>query len=235
MSAKSTLTKSLTIAAVIIALTGMLSWLIIYLSPPFVPRNNQPLVLPAAEVKEYQGQKLDSINDFVENSIKGPQYVDIKNYHLKIKGLVAKEKNLTYDEVISKFKPYQKAVKLNCVEGWSVNILWEGFLLRDLLAEAEVKPSAKTIILRSVDGYSTSFPVNYFTDNDIIIAYKMNGILLPPERGFPFQLVAESKWGYKWIKWITEIELSADSGYHGYWESRGYSNDGDLDKYYLGF
>jgi DMSO/TMAO reductase YedYZ molybdopterin-dependent catalytic subunit len=40
--------------------------------------------------------------------------------------------------------------------------------------------------------------------------------------------VAESKWGYKWIKWVTEIELSDDTSYRGYWEERGYSNNGDL-------
>jgi len=53
-------------------------------------------------------------------------------------------------------------------------------------------------------------------------------VVLPPERGFPFQLVAESKLGYKWIKWITEIELSDDVNYRGFWESRGFSNDADL-------
>jgi len=62
----------------------------------------------------------------------------------------------------------------------------------------------------------------------ILLAYKMNGVVLPPERGAPFQLVAESKWGYKWIKWTTRIELSDDADYEGYWESRGYSNDADL-------
>ena len=70
--------------------------------------------------------------------------------------------------------------------------------------------------------------------NDIIMAYKMNGVDLPAERGFPFQLVAESKWGYKWIKWITDIELSGDENYRGYWESRGYSNSADLDGSYFG-
>jgi DMSO/TMAO reductase YedYZ molybdopterin-dependent catalytic subunit len=65
-------------------------------------------------------------------------------------------------------------------------------------------------------------------ENDIIMAYKMNGVKLPAERGFPFHLVAESKMGYKWIKWITEIELSDDEDYRGYWESRGFSNDANL-------
>jgi DMSO/TMAO reductase YedYZ molybdopterin-dependent catalytic subunit len=43
-------------------------------------------------------------------------------------------------------------------------------------------------------------------------------------------LVAEDKWGYKWIKWVTEIRLSDDPTYRGYWESRGYSNSGDLNR-----
>lgn len=49
------------------------------------------------------------------------------------------------------------------------------------------------------------------------------------ERGAPFQLVAESRLGYKWIKWVTEIELSDDVDYEGFWESRGFSNDAYLD------
>jgi len=77
--------------------------------------------------------------------------------------------------------------------------------------------------------YTSSLPIDYLVDNDILMAYKMNGLPLSPERGAPFQLVAESKWGYKWVKWITEIELSDDVGYEGYWESRGFSNSGDLD------
>jgi DMSO/TMAO reductase YedYZ molybdopterin-dependent catalytic subunit len=66
------------------------------------------------------------------------------------------------------------------------------------------------------------------------MAYKMNEITMPPERGFPFALVAESKWGYKWIKWITAIELSDDADYRGYWEERGFSNTADLDESFYG-
>ena len=67
-----------------------------------------------------------------------------------------------------------------------------------------------------------------------MIAYKMNNITLPAERGYPFQLVAENKWGYKWIKWITEIEISNNPDYQGYWETRGYSNTGNLDEPFYG-
>ena len=117
---------------------------------------------------------------------------------------------------------------------WSVTILWEGVLVRDLIQEATALPETKVVIFHAYDGYTTSLPIDYLMDNDIIMAYKMNDITLPPERGFPFELVAESKWGYKWIKWITEIELSDDADYRGFWESRGYSNSADRDKPFFG-
>ena len=186
--------------------------------------------LQPVEVRDYQGERLSSVNEFRENSIKGPQYVNPESYRLKISGLVESPKEYTYEEVIGNHQSYEKVVTLDCVEGWSVTILWKGLLVRDLLAEAKVLPDAKVVIFHAYDGYTTSLPVDYITNNDILIAYNMNGVTLPSERGFPFQLVAESKWGYKWIKWITAIELSDDVDYRGYWESRGYSNSADLDE-----
>ncbi|MBN2454111.1 molybdopterin-dependent oxidoreductase [Candidatus Woesearchaeota archaeon] len=197
--------------------------------PSIVGVDGYPVELEGVEIREYQGEKLGSIGDFRENSIKGPQYVEIENYELKITGLVEEPRYYTYDAVLEK-QHYSKVVRLDCVEGWSVNVLWEGVMLKELINEASPQPEANTVIFHAYDGYTTSFPIEYVMDNDLILAYKMNNVTLPPERGFPFQLVAESKWGYKWIKWITEIELSDDEDYEGFWESRGYSNTGNLNE-----
>jgi DMSO/TMAO reductase YedYZ molybdopterin-dependent catalytic subunit len=183
------------------------------------------------EIKEYEGKDLSSVNDFRENSIKGVQYVDIDSYKLKVLGLVEEENEYTYDEVIDR-QTYSKVVTLNCVEGWSATILWEGIILRDLLLEAKPLPSANTIIFHAYDGYTTAYPIDYIMGHDVLMAYKMNNATIIPARGFPFQLVAEDKWGYKWIKWITEIEFSDDSDYEGFWESRGYSTVGNLNGSY---
>lgn len=193
----------------------------------------QPLQLDSVEVREYQGEKLSSISDFQENSIKGPQEVEKATYTLTVTGLVENHGQYTYDQIINDNDRYKKMVKLDCVEGWSVNILWEGILISDIVARAKALPAAKTIIFHAQDGYTTSFPIDYVINNTILLAYKMNDVVLPPERGFPFQVVAENKWGYKWIKWVTKIELSDDVNYKGYWEQRGYSNNGDLDKHFF--
>jgi DMSO/TMAO reductase YedYZ molybdopterin-dependent catalytic subunit len=185
--------------------------------------------LDGVEVREYQGERLDSVQDFRENSIKGPQYVDVETYRLAVKGLVDSPAEYTYSEIASGYPSYEKVVQLDCVEGWSVKILWRGVLVRDILDDSGVRPEAESVIFRAADDYSTSFPVQYFYDNDILMAYSMNGVQLPPERGFPFHLVAEDKWGYKWCKWIVSMELSDDPDPGGFWEDRGYNNSGDLD------
>jgi DMSO/TMAO reductase YedYZ molybdopterin-dependent catalytic subunit len=186
------------------------------------------------EIREYEGEKLSSIDDFRENSIKGPQQVDKESYVLEITGLVENPQTYSYDEIVDGFQTYKKVVGLDCVEGWSVTIFWEGVLVRDLITEADVSSNATVVIFHAYDGYTTSFPLEYILDNNIIMAHRMNNVTLPPERGFPFELVAESKWGYKWIKWITEIELSDDTAYCGYWERRGYSDTADLNESFVG-
>lgn len=200
----------------------------ILVSAIYFSQTNAVSKLKGVEVREYEGQNLSSINDFRENSIKGPQYIDNGSYKLTVTGHVENSLELTYDQVVTEHQLYEKVVTLHCVEGWDVTILWEGFLVKDLLKEAKVDAKAKIVIFHAYDGYSTSFPLEYILENDILMAYKMNGVVLPPERGFPFQLVAESKLGYKWIKWITNIEVSDNVNYRGYWERRGFSNEANL-------
>ena len=211
---------------IVVSLVVML--LVLVFLAVYFAENQSPIVLYPGEIRDYQGQNLASIGDVKENAIRGTQYINASTYRLEITGLVNRTVEYTYDQVISSFQKYQKVVTLYCVEGWSAKILWEGFLVNDLLKEAGVNSSAVAAIFYASDGYSTELPLAYITNNNIIIAYKMNGLTIPPERGFPFQLVAESQYGYKWIKWITKIELTDNPNFLGFWESRGYPNNATL-------
>lgn len=179
------------------------------------------------EITGYQGVRLDPAIGPRDNSIKGIQQVDIKTYTLSINGLVDKQVSLTYDQVRA-LDPYKRLITLHCVEGWDATILWEGVLVDELITMAGAKPEAVTVIFGSVDGYTTSLPLQTIRDKALILAYSANGLDLPPAMGYPFILVAEDKLGYKWGRWVNSITLSDDANYKGFWEQAGYSNDADI-------
>lgn len=179
------------------------------------------------EIREYNGIKLDPSVGPRDNSIKGIQNVDIENYTLKVTGLVNKPVSLIYDDVLN-LNAYEKMITLYCVEGWNAKVLWKGAMLKEIIDLAEADKSASTVIFHCVDGYTTSMPLKTIIDRNMILAYSSNNITLPPSLGYPFIVVAEDKLGYKWARWVNEIELSTDKDYLGYWEKNGYNNDAEI-------
>jgi DMSO/TMAO reductase YedYZ molybdopterin-dependent catalytic subunit len=125
-------------------------------------------------------------------------------------------------------KSYERLITLYCVEGWDATVLWKGVRVMDLLNEAEILNKNSNVIFHCVDGYTTSMPLETIETRDMLLAYSSNGVTLPESLGFPFIVVAEDKAGYKWARWVNEIEISDDLTYKGYWESRGYSNEADI-------
>ncbi len=180
------------------------------------------------EIREYQGEPLSPIRDVRPNTIAGIRHIDPATYRLNVEGLVSFPKSYDYGQIVDNHTAYKKVVTIHCVDGWDATILWEGVRVADLLDESVVLPGATTVIFYADDGFSSSLPLAYIRDRGIIMAYRVNNITLPFERGFPFQIVAEDKWGYKWVKWLTRIEVSNDTAYQGYWEQRGFSQGGDL-------
>ena len=179
------------------------------------------------ELREYDGVKLDPAVGPRDNSIKGTQQVDLATYQLTVDGLVDQPMNYAYNDVVA-LPSEQRLITIYCVEGWNATILWKGVLMQTILDAAKVQNKANTVIFHATDGYTTSLPLKEILDNNLMLAYDANGIALPPEMGFPFIFVAEDKWGYKWARWVSRIELSDEASYKGYWESRGYGNDAVL-------
>jgi DMSO/TMAO reductase YedYZ molybdopterin-dependent catalytic subunit len=159
---------------------------------------SRPNIENETEATEFMGIELTPISEQGNNAIKGTQFIDKDTYRLQIDGMVERPVNLTYDQ-IKNHDPISKVINLNCVEGWSFTAKWTGVPVKTLLYETGIKKNATTVIFYSVDGYSTSHDINYLLENNIILAYKINDITLPNDRGFPLQLVAEDKYGYKYI------------------------------------
>lgn len=180
------------------------------------------------EATEFQGVALTPIKQQGNNALKGTQHIDKASYRLVVDGLVKKPLSLSYDDLLA-YGQESWLMDLNCVEGWSFTAKWTGPSLVDILEAAEADPSAVIVIFHTSDvpeGYS-SLDLSYIRENNIILALKLNDVTLPDDRGFPFQVVAKSKYGYKWAKWVSRIEVSSDADFRGFWEQRGYNNNAD--------
>jgi DMSO/TMAO reductase YedYZ molybdopterin-dependent catalytic subunit len=200
--------------------------------PPTITDTAAPTATTNAEGETeatvFQGTQLTPMYLQRNNALAGTQTIDRATYTLTVDGLVDHPLTLTYDDLLA-LPQQDRLMPLNCVEGWNFTAKWTGPSLKGIFTMAGVKPEAKIVIFHTTDastGYS-SLDLAYIMDNDIIIALKDNDLTLPPERGFPFQVAAMSKFGYKWAKWVTRIELSDNTDFRGYWENFGYSNNGD--------
>jgi hypothetical protein len=149
--------------------------------------------------------------------------IEKENWTLTITGAV--ENELVFDyENLTQMESVTEIATLECVDGPYGTAEWKGIPLYRILELAGLNTSAKDLIFYAADNYSDSLNLKEASAKNILLAYKMNGVDLPPTQGFPLRLVCPDHYGYKWVKWIVKIEV-VDYNYIGFWESRGWSDN----------
>jgi len=146
-------------------------------------------------------------------------------WELSVIGLVGRPMRFSLDELVQKFQPEERIYRLRCVEGWSMVIPWVGFSLAKLLKEVEPLGDAQYVrfgalhdrkrMLRQADpAYPWPYQEGLRLDealNDLtILASGLYGGELPPQNGGGLRLVVPWKYGFKSIKAVVEIELTAE-------------------------
>ncbi len=152
--------------------------------------------------------------------------IDVAEWRLEVTGLVENPLTLTYEEILA-FPAQTQVTYLYCVTGNDATGEWTGFPVKYLLEKAGYSEDTVSVVFYAADEYTSSITLEKALQQDTILAYTLNGVILPKEHGYPLRLVVPDKVGYKWVKWVVKIEL-VDYNYEGYWESRGYSNVGDV-------
>jgi DMSO/TMAO reductase YedYZ molybdopterin-dependent catalytic subunit len=159
--------------------------------------------------------------------------IDSNSWKLSVKGMVGEERTYTYDELLGR-NLIERDITLTCVSNEVGGILmgtarWVGVPLRELLDEARADSNATQIVGRSVDGWTSGFPVSAALDRDAMVALAMNGEPLPFTHGFPARLVVPGLYGYvSATKWLTEIELTTMEAFDSYWVPRGYAKEAPI-------
>jgi DMSO/TMAO reductase YedYZ molybdopterin-dependent catalytic subunit len=150
---------------------------------------------------------------------------DPATYRLAVSGLVDKPQSYSLTDLAA--LPQTDMVRdFQCVTGWRVpKVPWSGVRLSDILKIAGVKSQGKALRFLSFDGtYTESLTLEQAQNPDMLIATRMLNAPVTHDHGGPVRLYAAPMYGYKSIKWLSEIQV-VDSVRPGYWEGYGYDVD----------
>lgn len=155
--------------------------------------------------------------------------VDPADWRLRIHGMVEREVELTFDQLIDRAL-HEEWVTLSCVSnevGGDLvgNAWWSGVLTRVLLEEARPLGDADAVLQTSEDGWTCSTPLHTMTDGrGAMLAVAMNGEPLPLEHGFPARTVVPGLYGYtSACKWVVDWEVTRFADVAAYWTERGWA------------
>lgn len=108
------------------------------------------------------------------------------------------------------------------------NARWLGVPLKDVLARAELKTSARQVTFDGLDvavfgggDFVKSLDVNHAMDGEVMLAYQMNGADIPMLNGYPVKLVVPGYYGTYWVKHLSDIQV-VDEIYEGFWMKPAY-------------
>ena len=172
--------------------------------------------------------------------------VEIVSWRLEVDGLVERPLSLSLDELRAR-PVVETAVTMECAgngrahvephvvnQPWLLEAVgtahWRGTPVAGLLEEAGVRENAVEVLFtgldRGVEGgeeqaYARSLPLDEVLAGDAILAYEINGTLLPPQHGYPLRLVVPGWYGMTSVKWLSRITL-LDEPFGGYYMRHSY-------------
>ena len=153
---------------------------------------------------------------------------DVKpeNWRLQIGGLVDNPLHWTLPAFMA--LPQEDFVSdIHCVTQWSrFDNHWRGVAVKTLLDLVKPKAGAAHVVFHSYDGYTTNVKLSVFAEANALLAHSWEGQPIPREHGGPVRVVIPDWYFWKSAKWVTRIELVA-ADQPGFWEVRGYHNEGD--------
>lgn len=173
-------------------------------------------------------------------------YVEAESWRLRVDGLV--HRPVTLSLAALKSMPARTVrVTMECAgngrarldprpisQPWLVEAVgtaeWTGVPLREVLRRAQVDSGAVEVVFTGADhgvergveqDYQRSLTMAEACEEDVLLAYAMNGAPLAPQHGYPLRLIAPGWYGMAHVKWLTRIEL-VDEPFAGFQHSVAY-------------
>ena len=152
--------------------------------------------------------------------------IDLDSWRFKVFGLVEEEIALDWKRFTGLTRVTVDA-ELHCVTQWSrLQNTWEGVAFTELMKLVHPKPEARYVMVHCYGGYTTNLALDVLQDDDVLFAYRHDGVPLSPEHGGPLRLVVPKRYAWKSAKWVNGLEFMGEDA-PGFWESAGYHMEGD--------
>jgi DMSO/TMAO reductase YedYZ molybdopterin-dependent catalytic subunit len=132
--------------------------------------------------------------------------IDITEWTLEVTGLVETPLVLTYEQLLQ-YPSVTQVTRLYCAPGFEGTGEWTGVPLKFILEEAGYSKDADSVVCYAADDFYSKISLEKALQEDTILAYRMNGVTLPKEHGYPLRLVVPDEFGNRWVKWIVRIEV----------------------------
>ncbi len=162
--------------------------------------------------------------------------VDPATWALEVSGRVARPLRLTLEDLMS--RPARTVtVTMECAgngrarflpralsQPWLLEAVgtaeWTGVPLRDVLEEAGPLDDVVEVVCTGLDRgaeengvvepYERALDLPASMGEDVLLAYQINGVPLPPQHGFPLRLVVPGWYGMGNVKWLCEIRATSE-------------------------
>jgi sulfite dehydrogenase len=174
-----------------------------------------------------------------------PTSVDLAKWRLNVGGNTEKELHLSMED-LKKLEAVTYTAVIQCSgngrglfeprvaggewgNGAMANVTWTGARLKDVLNMAGLKAGSVDVSFNGLDSgplpkvpdFVKSLPVDKALEEDIIVAYEMNGTSLPMLNGFPARLVVPGWYATYWVKSLSDITVHTDP-FEGFWMKKAY-------------
>jgi sulfite dehydrogenase len=175
-----------------------------------------------------------------------PTSIDVDTHVIEIAGnAVGKPFTLSMQALRNEFTPVELTAVNQCsgnsrgyfaprVTGGQLsngamgNARWVGVPLKDVLARAELKNTARQVTFDGLDialfgggDFVKALEINHALDGEVMLAYQMNGTDIPMLNGYPVKLVVPGYYGTYWVKHLSRIEV-VDNVFDGFWMKPAY-------------
>ncbi|HLK22382.1 MAG TPA: molybdopterin-dependent oxidoreductase [Bryobacteraceae bacterium] len=156
---------------------------------------------------------------FIRDHFREPE-LSLSTWRLKIEGRVEHPMELTLSDILESRTMILEAV-LECAgsppDGSAAsNAVWEGVPIERLLQQAGVAPDARAVLLEGADSgklmknspelpYCQVVSLDKCLQPESLVAFRLNGQLLPRRSGFPARALFPGWYGMDSVKWLQRI------------------------------